>query len=90
MARMASFQCGTQCRTEEFTRPYSASNPICATGATAALPYMARILRYRRISGTNETKIESIPSEAIAKINFFIRFTSYSLRSIAAKQPFTL
>jgi hypothetical protein len=37
---------------------------------------MERILRYRRISGTNETNTEIIPNEAIANINFFIRFTS--------------
>lgn len=37
------------------------------------------------MSGTIETKIDSIPSEAIANINLFIRFTSYHLDRSACK-----
>ena len=46
MAKMASFQCGTQRRMEKFTRPYSASNAIYATlRECTARSYMERILR---------------------------------------------
>jgi hypothetical protein len=39
------------------------------------------------MSGTIETKIDSIPREANAKINFFIHFTSYHLGRSARSSP---
>jgi hypothetical protein len=73
MTRLTSFQNGTQ-RIEEFTCRYSAPDAIYARPRTAHHGYIERILRYRRISGTNVTNTEIIPNEAIAKSNFFIRF----------------
>jgi hypothetical protein len=77
MARMASFQCETQYRIEKSARLYSASKfgfkrHLRNIGATTAHTYMERILRYRRMSGTKVTSTEITPSDAIAKINFFI------------------
>jgi hypothetical protein len=78
MTRLTSFQNGTQ--RVNLRVDIRAQNAIYARPRTAHHSYIERILRYRRISGTKETNIEIIPNEAIANINFFIRFTSHQLK----------